>query len=160
VSGIALLTAFGRRGVLGGALSALGIDIAFSTIAVVLAQAFVALPFLVLSLEGALILVGRRYADAAATLGASPTTVLLRVTLPVAGPALATGLVLAFARALGEFGATITFAGSLTGVTRTLPLEIYLQRETDPQAAVGLALLLVAVAIAVIGVALRRMPPR
>ncbi|MFI0433757.1 MAG: ABC transporter permease [Candidatus Nanopelagicales bacterium] len=160
VSGIALLTAFGRRGVLGGALSALGIDIAFSTIAVVLAQAFVALPFLVLSLEGALILVGRRYADAAATLGASPTTVLLRVTLPVAGPALATGLVLSFARALGEFGATITFAGSLTGVTRTLPLEIYLQRETDPQAAVGLALLLVAVAIAVIGVALRRMPPR
>lgn len=160
VSGIALLTAFGRRGLLGGSLSALGIQVSFSTTAVVLAQAFVALPFLVLSLEGALILMGRRYTDTAATLGASPTTALLRVTLPAVWPALATGLVLAFARALGEFGATITFAGSLAGVTRTLPLEIYLQRETDPQAAVALALLLVAVAAAVIGVALRRGPGR
>ncbi len=160
VSGIALLTAFGRRGLLGGTLSALGLHIAFTSTAVVLAQAFVALPFLVLSLESALILTGRRYADAAATLGATPTTALLRVTLPAVWPALATGLVLAFARALGEFGATITFAGSLSGVTRTLPLEIYLQRETDPEAAVALALLLVAVAVAVIGVALRRTPAR
>ncbi len=155
VGGIALLYAFGRQGLLGGSLRALGIDIAFSTTAVVLAQAFVALPFLVLSLEGSLRSAGQRYEAVAATLGASPTTVLRRVTIPLILPGLISATVLSFARALGEFGATLTFAGSLQGVTRTLPLEIYLQRETDPDAAVALSLILVAVAVAVVVVAHR-----
>ena len=131
----------------------LGIQIAFSTTAVVMAQTFVALPFLVVSLEGALRTAGRRYEVVAATLGARPTTVFRRVTLPLVLPGLVSGAVLSFARALGEFGATITFAGSLQGVTRTLPLEIYLQRETDADAAVALSLVLVVVAIVVIGFA-------
>lgn len=151
VGGIALLYTFGRRGLLGETLEVLGVRIAFSTTAVVLAQAFVALPFLVLSLEGALRTAGDRYEAVAATLGARPTTVLRRVTLPLVLPGLASAAILAFARSLGEFGATITFAGSLEGVTRTLPLEIYLQRETDPDAAVALSLLLVVVAVLVIG---------
>lgn len=150
VGGIALLAAFGRRGLLGSELDALGIRIAFTTVAVVLAQTFVSLPFLVMSLEGALRGGDTRYADVAATLGAGPTTVLRRVTVPLVAPGLVAGTVLCFARALGEFGATITFAGSLQGVTRTLPLEIYLQRETDPDAAIALSLLLVAVAVLVI----------
>jgi len=153
VGGIALLYTFGRRGLLGHTLDVLGIQIAFSTTAVVLAQAFVALPFLVVSLEGTLRAVGQRYEVVAATLGASPTTVLLRVTLPLVLPGLASGAVLSFARSLGEFGATLTFAGSLRGVTRTLPLEIYLQRETDADAAVALSLVLVVFAVLVIGVA-------
>ena len=156
VAGIALLYTFGRRGLLGATFDVLGVQIAFSTTAVVLAQTFVALPFLVLSLEAALHTVGVRYEQIAATLGAAPSLVLWRVTLPTLAPAVVTGAVLAFARALGEFGATITFAGSLQGVTRTLPLEIYLQRETDPDAAVALSLLLVVVAVAVIGLAARR----
>ncbi len=146
VSGLALLTTFGRRGLLGEYLSVLGVDIAFSTTAVVLAQAFVAMPFLVLSVEGAARAAGRRHEVIAATLGAGPTTVLRRVTIPLLTPALGSGIALAFARCLGEFGATLTFAGSLQGVTRTLPLEIYLQRETDPQAAVALSLLLILLA--------------
>ena len=150
VGGIALLYTFGRRGLLGHTLDVLGWQVAFSTTAVVMAQTFVALPFLVVSLEGALRSGGQRYEEVAATLGARPTTVFLRVTVPLVLPGLASGTVLAFARALGEFGATITFAGSLQGVTRTLPLEIYLQRETDPQAAVALSLVLVAVATIVI----------
>ncbi len=154
VGGIALLYTFGRLGLLGEQLEAWGIGIAFSTTAVVLAQAFVSLPFLVVSLEGALRSTGRGYETVAATLGARPTTVLRRVTLPLVLPGLVSGAVLAFARALGEFGATLTFAGSLEGVTRTLPLEIYLQRETDPDAAVALSLLLIVVA-AVIVVAAR-----
>ena len=151
VSGIALLYTFGRRGLLGGTLDVLGWQVAFSTTAVVLAQTFVALPFLVLSLEGALRTADAEYDVVAATLGARPTTVFRRVTLPLVAPGLASGAMLAFARALGEFGATITFAGSLQGVTRTLPLEIYLQRETDPDAAVALSLLLVLVAVGIIG---------
>ena len=151
VGGIALLYTFGRRGLLGESLEVAGIQIAFSTAAVVLAQTFVALPFLVISLEGALRTAGTRYDVVAATLGARPTTVLFRVTLPLVWPGLLSGTVLSFARCLGEFGATITFAGSLQGVTRTLPLEIYLQRETDPDAAVALSLVLVAVAVLVIG---------
>ncbi len=150
VGGLALLYAFGRRGLLGERLQALGIDIAFSTTAVVLAQTFVALPFLVVGLEGALRTAGTRYEKVASTLGAPPTTVLLRITLPLVLPGLASGAVLAFARALGEFGATLTFAGSLQGVTRTLPLEIYLQRETDPDAAVALSVVLIVVAVAVV----------
>ncbi len=153
VGGIALLYTFGRRGLLGETFEVLGIQVAFSTAAVVMAQTFVALPFLVVSLEGALRTAGQRYEVVAASLGASPTTVLRRVTLPMVLPGLVSGAVLAFARALGEFGATITFAGSLQGVTRTLPLEIYLRRETDAQAAVALSLVLVVVAVLVIGFA-------
>jgi molybdate transport system permease protein len=155
VGGIALLYTFGRRGLLGHTLEVLGLQVAFSTTAVVMAQTFVALPFLVVSLEGALRTGGQRFEEVAATLGARPTTVFLRVTLPLVLPGLASGAVLAFARALGEFGATITFAGSLQGVTRTLPLEIYLQRETDPQAAVALSLVLVVVATLVIALTRR-----
>ncbi|SLJ91770.1 molybdate transport system permease protein [Arthrobacter sp. P2b] len=156
VGGIALLYTFGRQGLLGGALEVLGLQIAFSTTAVVLAQTFVALPFLVVSLEGALRTGGSRYEAVAATLGAPPRVVFRRVTLPLILPGLASGAVLAFARSLGEFGATLTFAGSLQGVTRTLPLEIYLQRETDPDAAVALSLVLVAVAVAVVALAYGR----
>lgn len=153
VSGLALLYTFGRRGTLGPTLEVLGIRIAFSTTAVVIAQTFVALPFLVLSLESAMRTAGQRYEVVAATLGARPTTVFRRVTVPLILPALLSGAILSFARALGEFGATITFAGSLQGVTRTMPLEIYLQRETDPDAAVALSMLLVLVAVLVIGIA-------
>lgn len=151
VGGIALLYTFGRQGLLGETIDVLGLQIAFSTTAVVIAQTFVALPFMVVSLEGTLRTAGERYEIVAATLGARPTTVLRRVTLPLVLPGLAAGAVLSFARALGEFGATITFAGSLEGVTRTLPLEIYLQRESDPDAAVALSLVLVIVAVLVIG---------
>ncbi|WP_434993994.1 ABC transporter permease [Arthrobacter sp. Ld5] len=158
VGGIALLYTFGRRGMLGGSLDALGLEIAFTTTAVVLSQAFVALPFLVLSLEGALRTVGTRYEAVGATLGAGRWTVLRRITLPLVLPALVSGAVLSFARALGEFGATLTFAGSLQGTTRTLPLEVYLQRETDPDAAVALSFILVLVAVAVVGVAHRVRP--
>ena len=154
VGGIALLYTFGRQGLLGRHLEVLGVQIAFSTTAVVLAQTFVALPFLVLSLEGALRTAG--YERAAASLGARPSRVLTHVTLPLVLPALLSGTVLSFARALGEFGATITFAGSLQGTTRTLPLEIYLQRESDPEAAVALSFVLMLVAIAVILLAHRR----
>lgn len=152
VGGIALLATFGRRGLLGEQLEAFGIEIAFTTVAVVLAQSFVSLPFLVVSLEGALRAADVGYADVAATLGAAPGRVLTRVTLPLVAPGLVAGTVLSFARALGEFGATVTFAGSLQGVTRALPTEIYLQREVDPDAAVALAFLLIAVAVAVIAV--------
>jgi molybdate transport system permease protein len=151
VGGIALLSAFGRQGLLGHDLELLGIRIAFTTTAVVLAQTFVSLPFLVVSLEGALRTAGERYDVVAASLGARPTTVLRRVTLPLVLPGLASGAVLAFARSLGEFGATITFAGSLEGTTRTLPLLIYNLRATDSDAAVAMSLLLVAVAVLVIG---------
>lgn len=150
VGGLALLYTFGRRGFMGETLRVFGIDIAFSTTAVVLAQVFVSLPFLVLSLEGALRGVDRRYEAVAATLGARPGTVLRRVTLPMVLPGLASGVTLAFARALGEFGATITFAGSLQGRTRTLPLEIYLKRVDDPDAAVALSMLLVVVAVVIV----------
>ena len=158
VGGIALLYTFGRQGLLGHQLDLWGIRIAFSTTAVVLAQSFVSLPFLVVSLEGALRSAGSGYEHIAATLGARPTTVLRTVTLPLVLPGLMSGAVLAFARSLGEFGATLTFAGSLQGVTRTLPLEIYLQRETDADAAVALSLLLIVVAaVIVIASASRRL---
>ncbi|MGI4895001.1 MAG: ABC transporter permease, partial [Janthinobacterium lividum] len=150
VGGLALIYAFGRFGLLGPVLARLGIQVGFSTAAVVIAQTFVALPFLVVSLEGALRTAGRRYEAVAATLGARPNRVLWRVTVPLVAPGLVSGAVLSFARALGEFGATLTFAGSLQGVTRTLPLEIYLQRETDPDAAVALSLLLVVVSVVVV----------
>lgn len=156
VGGIALLYAFGRLGLIGRYLEAAGISIAFSTAAVVLAQTFVSLPYLVISLEGAARTAGADYEVVAATLGARPGTVWWRVTLPLLLPGMVSGSVLAFARSLGEFGATLTFAGSRQGVTRTLPLEIYLQRVTDPDAAVALSLLLVVVAaLVVLGVGAR-----
>lgn len=151
VGGLALLAAFGRTGLLGQYLEAGGVRIAFTTVAVVLAQVFVSMPFLVVGLEGALRSMGTEYEKVAMTHGSSPTHTLLRVTLPLVAPGLVSGTVLAFARALGEFGATLTFAGSLQGVTRTLPLEIYLQREVDPDQALALSLLLIAVALVVVG---------
>ena len=158
VGGIALLYAFGRLGLIGEYLNAAGIQIAFTTTAVVLAQTFVSLPFLVIALEGAARTAGADYEVVAATLGARPTTVWWRVSLPLLAPGVISGAVLAFARSLGEFGATLTFAGSREGVTRTLPLEIYLQRESDADAAVALSLLLVAVAaVVVVGLGSRRL---
>ena len=151
VGGIALLYTFGRQGLLGHQLDRGASGSRSPTTAVVLAQAFVSLPFLVVSLEGALRSAGSGYEHIAATLGARPTTVLRTVTVPLVLPGLMSGAVLAFARSLGEFGATLTFAGSLQGVTRTLPLEIYLQRETDADAAVALSLLIVVAAVIVIG---------
>ncbi|WP_189055314.1 ABC transporter permease [Longimycelium tulufanense] len=151
VGGLALLYLLGRAGLVGQYLETwFKIRIPFSTAAVVLAQTFVAMPFLVVSLEGALRMAGERYEEVAATLGARPWTVFWRVTVPLLFPGLGSGVVLAFARAMGEFGATIAFAGSLAGTTRTLPLEIYLQRESDVDAAVALSLLLVAVAALVV----------
>jgi molybdate transport system permease protein len=158
VGGIALLYTFGRLGLIGQYLDAAGIRIAFTTTAVVLAQTFVSLPFLVIALEGAARTAGRDFETVAATLGARPNTVWWRVTLPLLVPGLVSGAVLAFARSLGEFGATLTFAGSREGVTRTLPLEIYLQRESDADAAVALSILLVAVAaLVVLGLGARRL---
>jgi molybdate transport system permease protein len=154
VGGLALLFLLGRTGLLGRQLDLwFGITIPFTTAAVVLAQTFVALPFLVVSLEGALRTAGQRYEAVAATLGASPRYAFARVTVPLVLPGLVSGAILGFARCLGEFGATIAFAGSLEGTTRTLPLLVYLERETDVDAAVALSLLLVVVAVAVIAVA-------
>nr|WP_083889006.1 ABC transporter permease [Gordonia sp. KTR9] len=157
VGGLALLYTFGRLGIVGEHLHAAGVDIAFTTTAVVLAQSFVALPFLVISVEGAVRVVGTRYEEVAATLGAGPTRTLWRVTLPLVMPSLVAGLVLSFARALGEFGATITFAGNASGVTQTAPLAIYVSAIDDPQAAIPLSLILVAVSlVVVVGVHSRR----
>lgn len=155
VAGLALLIALGRRAPLGGALEAAGVDLAFTTAAVVVAQTFVAMPYLVVSVEGALRSAQDDYPVVAATLGASPTTVLTRVTLPLVAPSVASGAALAFARALGEFGATLTFAGSLQGTTRTLPLEIYLQRETDTDTAIALSVVLIALAALLVGLTAR-----
>lgn len=155
VAGLALLVTFGRRGLLGQPLSVLGIEVGFTTVAVVIAQTFVAMPFLVVSLEGALRAFGSEYERVGASLGARPSRVFIRVTVPVVAPALASGTALAFARALGEFGATLTFAGSLQGTTRTLPLQIYLARESDADSAIALSLVLIAVAVVIVFLATR-----
>jgi molybdate transport system permease protein len=161
VGGLALLYLLGRTGLVGRGLDlAFGVTIPFTTAAVVLAQTFVALPFLVVSMEGALRTAGRRYEAVAATLGASPGLAFRRVTVPLVLPGLASGAVLAFARCLGEFGATVAFAGSLQGTTQTLPLLVYQLRETDVEAAVALSLLLVVVAVAVIAVTAPRIEAR
>lgn len=153
VGGVALLLVFGRRGLVGEHLDTwFGVTLPFTTVAVVMAQAFVALPFLVIAVEGALRGADRRYEDAAATLGAGRWLTFRRVTLPLIGPGVAAGAVLCFARALGEFGATITFAGNFPGVTRTMPLAVYLALETDPEAAIVLSLLLLVVSVAVLAV--------
>lgn len=156
VAGMVLTEAFGRRGLIGEHLSAVGIEIAFTTAAVVMAQTFVSLPFMVTSLESHLAASGQHYERVAQSLGASSWRTFLTITLPLLRPGLISGLVLTFARALGEFGATITFAGSLQGTTRTMPLEIYLARETDPDAAVALSLVLIIVAVLVIAIAYLR----
>lgn len=154
VGGLALLFLLGRLGLLGRVIDTwFGVTIPFTTAAVVLAQTFVALPFLVVSLEGALRTAGERYEAVAATLGASPWLAFRRVTVPLVLPGLLSGAILAFARCMGEFGATIAFAGSLEGVTRTLPLLVYLERETDTDAAIAISLLIVVVAVAVIALA-------
>jgi len=151
VGGVALFTVLGRSGLLGRPLYTLtGFAFPFTPYAVVLAQVFVALPFLVLSVEGALRGADRRYEEAAATLGARPLTVFRRVTLPLVAPGIAAGGVLAWARALGEFGATITFAGNFPGTTRTMPLEVYLALETDPGSALLLSVLLLLVSVGVL----------
>ncbi|MFT4044167.1 MAG: ABC transporter permease [Gordonia sp. (in: high G+C Gram-positive bacteria)] len=150
VGGLALLYAFGRFGILGKPLSAWGIEIGFTTTAVVLAQTFVALPFLVISVEGALRTMGTRYQQLASTLGAGPSQVLWRITLPLMAPSLLAGIVLSFARAMGEFGATITFAGNSPGRTQTAPLAIYLAQIDDPEQALPLSLVLVMVSLIVV----------
>lgn len=151
VAGLALLVTLGRRGVVGQYLSVGGIELGFTTIAVVIAQTFVAMPYFVVSLEGALRTLEPGYERVAATLGASPTRTLTHVTLPLLAPALAGGAAMAFARALGEFGATLTFAGSLQGTTMTLPQAIYLLREADSDAALALSVVLLVLAAALVG---------
>ncbi|WP_462334711.1 ABC transporter permease [Varibaculum cambriense] len=151
VAGLVLLITWGRMGILGSKLDLLGIQIGFTTLAVVIAQTFVAMPFLITSLEGALRTRGFQYEAAARGLGASRTRTLLQVTLPLSAPAIVSATALAFSRCLGEFGATITFAGSLQGISRTLPLEVYLQRENDTDLALSLSLVIIALAIVIVG---------
>lgn len=151
VGGVALLLAFGRMGVVGRSLDlAFGFTLPFTTLGVIVAEAFVAMPFLVVTVEGAFRGLDRGFEEAAATLGASPLTTFRRVTLPLVGPSLAAGAVLCWARALGEFGATITFAGNFPGRTQTMPLAVYLAMETDPDAAVALSLVLLVVSVLVL----------
>lgn len=151
VGGVALLFALGRRGLIGVYLDRwFDVRLPFTTAAVVLAQLFVAMPFLVVTVEAALRQRDRSDEEAAATLGAGSWMIFRRVTLPSIRPALVAGLVLAWARALGEFGATVTFAGSFPGVTRTLPLAIYSALETDPGTSIVYSLLMVAISFAVL----------
>ena len=151
VGGIALLLAFGRRGLLGSWLdSTFGITFPFTTAGVVMAETFVAMPFLVLTVEAGLRSMDRRYEEAARALGAHRWTVLTRVTLPLIAPSLFAGAVLCWARALGEFGATITFAGNFPGVTQTMPLAVYLQLETNPESSFVLSLVLLSVSLLVL----------
>jgi molybdate transport system permease protein len=151
VGGVALFASFGRRGLFGQLLDDwFGIRIPFTTGAVVLAQTFVAMPFLVLTVEAALRQFDHRMADAARTLGAGRWTVFSRVTLPAIRPALIAGAVLAWARALGEFGATITFAGNLPGSTQTMPLAVYLALERDPEEALLISLVLIGISLTVL----------
>ncbi len=151
VGGAALLFAFGRRGLVGEPVhDATGFLLPFSTWGVVAANTFVALPFLVVTVEAGLRAADRRYEEAATTLGASRWTVLRRVTLPMVAPSVVAGAVLCWARALGEFGATVTFAGNLQGRTQTMPLAVFLALESDRDAAIALSLVLIAVSLAVL----------
>jgi molybdate transport system permease protein len=151
VGGVALLLLLGRRGFVGEWLDLwFHVQLPFTTPAVIIAETFVAMPFLILSVEGALGGSDRRLEDAAETLGASRWMIFRRVTLPVIGPGVAAGAVLSFARALGEFGATITFAGNFPGVTRTMPIATYVALETDPVAAYVIALILLVVSVIVL----------
>ena len=151
VAGVALLTAFGRNGMVGGTLfDVFGITIPFSTAAVVMAQTFVALPFLVITVEGTIRTTDPTYEEVAASSGASRWQTFILVNVPLAAPGILGGVVLAWARALGEFGATITFAGNSPGVTRTMPLEIYTVLQTDPDAAIALSVILLAISIVIL----------
>lgn len=151
VGGVALLYAFGGRGFVGAPLHDwFGIQLTFSTAGVVIAETFVAMPFLVITVESALRSMDRRYEDAAATLGAGRAMVFRRITLPLIAPALVAGAALAWARALGEFGATITFAGNVDGVTRTAPLAVSTLLDHDPGAAVALSLVMLVVSMVVL----------
>ncbi|MEW1739109.1 molybdate ABC transporter permease subunit [Nocardia beijingensis] len=155
VGGVALLLVLGRRGLCGRYLYEwFGVSLPFTTAGVIVAEAFVAMPFLVISVEGALRAADPRFEEAAATLGATRWYAFRRVTLPSVLPGVVAGAVLCWARALGEFGATITFAGNFPGRTTTMPLAVYLALETDPEAAIVLSLVLLAVSVAVL-VALR-----
>lgn len=151
VGGAALLFAFGRRGLFGEPLdSATGLVLPFSIWAVVLANVFVAMPFLVVTVEGALRNTDTEFEQAAASLGASPLQVFRRVTIPMIAPSLRAGVVLAWARALGEFGATVTFAGNLQGRTQTLPLAVFVALESNRDAAVAISLVLVVISVVVL----------
>jgi molybdate transport system permease protein len=151
VGGVALLLALGRRGLVGRCLfDAFGVSLPFTTAGVVVAEAFVAMPFLVISTEGALRAADSRFEEAAATLGAGPWYTFRRVTLPSVLPGVVAGAVLCWARALGEFGATITFAGNFPGRTTTMPLAVYLALQDDPDAAIVLSLVLLAVSVVVL----------
>jgi len=153
VGGAALLFAFGRRGLVGGPLSDMGgIVLPFSAWGAVVAAAFVAMPFFVLTMEAAFAGVDRRYEAAAATLGAGPWSVLGRVTVPLTAPAIGAGLAVTWARAFGEFGATLTFAGNLPGRTQTLPLAVFVALESDRDAAVALSLVMVTVSFLVMAI--------
>ena len=155
VSGVALLSVFGRRGLLGQYLySTFGIQLPFTTAGVVLAEAFVAMPFLVITLEGAFRSLDGRFEEAAATLGASAWVSFRRITMPLVGPSVVAGAVLCWARALGEFGATITFAGNFPSTTQTMPLAVYTALESDRSAAIALSIVLLIVCVSVL-VALR-----
>jgi molybdate transport system permease protein len=151
VGGVALLLAFGRQGILGRTLDEwTGITLPFTTAGVIVAETFVAMPFLIITVEGAFRASDRGFEEAAATLGASRLTVFRTVTIPLIAPSLLAGAVLCWARALGEFGATITFAGNFPGRTQTMPLAVYVALESDPEAAVALSLVLLVVSIAVL----------
>jgi molybdate transport system permease protein len=151
VGGVALLLTLGRQGIVGQHLDRwFGVSLPFSTAGVVVAEAFVAMPFLVVTVEGAFRSADRGFEEAAGTLGASRLTIFRRVTLPLVTPSLLAGAVLCWARALGEFGATITFAGSFPGRTQTMPIAVYLAMESDPGAAVALSLILLVVSVAIL----------
>lgn len=151
VGGVALLQLLGRRGVIGGPLyRATGYSIPFTTVAVVIAEAFVAMPFLVLAVEGAFVQVPIALEEAARVDGANNFQIFRKVLIPSALPGIAAGVLLCWARALGEFGATITFAGSFPGTTRTLPLEVYLALETDPAGAIALSICLVLLSVFIV----------
>ena len=149
VGGVALFLVLGRQGLVGRWLfEQFDLTIPFTTTAVVIAETFVAMPFLIISVEGALRAADARFEDAAATLGADRWTTFRRVTLPLVAPGVAAGAVLCWARALGEFGATITFAGNFPGTTQTMPLAVYLALQDDPEAAIVLSLVLLVVSLA------------
>ena len=151
VGGIALLLAFGRHGLVGAWLdSTFGVTLPFTTAGVVMAETFVAMPFLIITVEAGLRSMDRRYEEAARSLGAKRWTVFTRVTLPLIGPSLFAGAVLCWARALGEFGATITFAGNFPGVTQTMPLAVYLLQETNQEASYILSLVMLVISLAVL----------
>jgi len=160
VGGVALLAAWGRGGIVGAVLDeTLGITIPFTTVAVIVAETFVALPFYVISVEGSMRGLDRRLDGIAATLGASPLRTFTQVVIPLVAPGMAAGAALAWARALGEFGATITFAGNFPGRTQTVPLGVFTALEQDPDAAVALSVVMLGVCVVVLGALRSRWRP-